>query len=80
MIVPANHVYADPEVLIRLHGLSKQGISIGDDVWIGVNCVVLDEVRVGSGSVIAAGTTGSSDVPPKSIFAGVPGKVIRKRG
>lgn len=79
VIVPANHVFSDPNVPIRLQGLTKQGIVIGDDVWIGANCVILDGCHIGSGSVIAAGTVLSTSVPPRSVVAGVPGRVIKSR-
>ncbi|MGH9962131.1 MAG: acyltransferase, partial [Pyrinomonadaceae bacterium] len=79
VIIPANHVFTDPEVPIRLQGLTKQGIVIGDNVWIGANCVILDGCHIGSGSVIAAGTVLSTSVPPTSVVGGVPGRVIKRR-
>ena len=36
--------------------LTKKGIVIGDDIWIGANCIILDGVRIGDGAVIAAGS------------------------
>lgn len=80
VIIPANHNFDDLGVPIRLQGLSKRGITIEDDVWIGANCVILDGSHIGRGSVIAAGSVVSSSVPPGSIVAGIPGKVIRRRG
>lgn len=64
--------------------LSKMCISnkktiIGDDVWIAANATVKQGVRIGRGAVIGAGSVVLEDVPPYSIFAGVPAREIRKR-
>ncbi len=60
-------------------GVSKGDIVIEDDVWIGQNAIVLSGVHVGQGAVIAAGTVVSKDVPPYSVVAGVPAKIIKYR-
>ena len=52
---------------------------IGDDVWIGVNVVILRGVRIGDGAVIAAGAVVAKDVPENEIWGGVPARFIRKR-
>ncbi|RYE17040.1 MAG: acyltransferase, partial [Sphingobacteriales bacterium] len=57
----------------------KKFIIIEDDCWIGTNSVVLAGVTVGRGSVIAAGSVVTKDVPPYSVVAGVPAKIIKKR-
>ncbi len=54
-------------------------IHIKDDVWIGINSVVMTGVTVGCGSIIAAGSTVTKDVLPNSIVGGVPAKLIRNR-
>jgi acetyltransferase-like isoleucine patch superfamily enzyme len=56
----------------------SRALFIEDDVWIGFNSVVLKGVRVGKGSIIAAGSVVTKDVPPFSIVAGNPAQVIRK--
>lgn len=53
--------------------------TIGNDVWIGANVVVLSSVTVGDGAVLAAGSVVTSDVPPYAIVGGAPAKVIRQR-
>lgn len=52
-------------------------ITIGDDVWIGAGALILPGVTVGHGSIIAAGAVVSKNVPPLSIVAGVPARVIK---
>lgn len=52
---------------------------VGNDVWIGSNVVILGGVTIGHGSIVAAGSVVNKDVPPYSIVAGVPAKIIRYR-
>lgn len=52
---------------------------IEDDVWLGYGAIVLTGVTVGRGCVVAAGSVVTRDIPPYSIAAGVPAKVIGKR-
>jgi acetyltransferase-like isoleucine patch superfamily enzyme len=69
-----------PEALhIDGHPNSKGDIIIGNDVWIGLNAIILSGVTVGNGAVIGAGAIVVKDVPPYSIAAGNPAKIIRYR-
>lgn len=52
-------------------------VKIGNHVWIGARAMVLKGVNVGDGAVIAAGAIVTSDVPPHTLVAGVPAKVIK---
>lgn len=79
-IFAANHRIDRTDVSIRKQGMySKGGIVIENDVWIGTHCVILDGVKIGRGSVIAAGAVVTRDVLPYSIIAGVPGRCIGNR-
>jgi acetyltransferase-like isoleucine patch superfamily enzyme len=75
-----NHNFDDINRLIREQGVHRQGITIEDDCWLGSGCSILDGVTVGYGSVIAAGSVVTKSVPPLSVVAGVPGRIIRTRG
>ena len=64
---------------MNLQPLTRRGIGIGEDVWIGSGCAILDGVRIGGGSVIGAGSVVTKDVEPYSIAFGVPAKVVGSR-
>lgn len=57
----------------------ENNIIIGHDVWIGHGVIVLGNVTIGNGAIIAAGSVVTKDVPAYTIVAGVPAKEIRKR-
>ena len=54
-------------------------ITIGNDVWIGANALIMDNIKVGDGAIIAAGAVVTKDVEPYSVVAGVPAKKIKQR-
>ena len=56
-----------------------EGIIVGDDVWIGWRATVLDGVTIGRGAVVAACAVVTKSVPPYSIVAGVPARIIGVR-
>ncbi|GGW77084.1 acetyltransferase-like isoleucine patch superfamily enzyme [Streptomyces albaduncus] len=51
---------------------------IEDDVWIGAGAVILPGVTVGRGSVVGAGSVVTADVPPMTVVAGTPARVLRQ--
>lgn len=57
----------------------KRGITIGNDVWIGLNAVILYGVTIGNGATIAAGSVVTKDVPAYTVVGGVPAKVISRK-
>lgn len=59
-------------------GLNEK-IIIEDDVWIGIGSIIMGGVKIGQGSIIAAGSVVTKNVDPFSIYAGVPAKKIRNR-
>ena len=54
-------------------------ITIGNDVWIGYEAVILSGVTIGDGAIIGARAVVTRDIPPYTIAAGVPAKPIRRR-
>lgn len=58
---------------------SKGPIIVEDDVWIGMDAMILSGVRIGQGAVVAARSVVSTDVPPYAIVAGNPARVVKWR-
>lgn len=76
---PENHNYDDLNVSIRHQGVSRKGIKIGKNCWIGSKVTVLDGVQIGDGCIIAAGSVVTQSFPENSIIAGVPAKILKNR-
>jgi acetyltransferase-like isoleucine patch superfamily enzyme len=74
-----NHQFSDHQSLIKDQGITRQGIVIEDNCWLGHGVTVLDGVTIGKGSVIGAGAVVSKDIPPFSVAVGVPARVIKHR-
>ncbi|RMF98059.1 MAG: acyltransferase [Candidatus Schekmanbacteria bacterium] len=77
-IFSSNHG-TDTGVAMNVQDFKEKDIVIGNDVWIGANCVILSGVTIGDGAVIAAGAVVTKDIPPYTIAGGVPAKVIKQR-
>ncbi len=77
-VTALNHNYTDSNKRIDEQGISTNAVSIEDDVWIGANAVILPGVTIGNHCVVAAGAVVTKDVPPHSLVAGVPAKVIKQ--
>jgi acetyltransferase-like isoleucine patch superfamily enzyme len=79
-LLAEDHEFGRADVPIKDQGVTRKGIVIEDDVWIGNRVIVLDGVRVGKGSVIGAGAVVTRDVPSNCVVAGNPAKMIGRRG
>ena len=77
-VTALNHNFDDTEKRIDEQGVSTNPVTIEDDVWVGANAVILPGVTIGNHCVVAAGAVVTKDVPPHSLVAGVPAKVIKK--
>ena len=79
-MVTSNHGIEGRVPITQQPWVSKKGkISIGDNVWIGANSVILPDITIGEGAVVAAGAIVTKDVPPFAIVAGIPAKIIKYR-
>lgn len=79
VIIPANHRFEDTSKTIREQGLTKSGIKIENDVWIGSACIILDGVTVGTGCVLGAGAVVHKSLPAGSVAVGSPARPISNR-
>ncbi|CAG8961482.1 hypothetical protein HYFRA_00013934 [Hymenoscyphus fraxineus] len=82
MFGPSVSIYAathETEVQSRRDNIEfAKEVTIGNDCWIGGNVVILAGVSIGEGCTIAAGAVVTKSVPPYSVAAGVPARVIKK--
>jgi acetyltransferase-like isoleucine patch superfamily enzyme len=78
-ISDASHRFDDPELPVPWQGFSSKGPTrIGDNVWCGANVVITSGVTVGERTVIGANSVVVRDLPPRSIAAGAPARVLRR--
>ncbi len=74
-----NHNFERTDLPMKEQGVTRSHITIEDDCWIAANAVILAGVTIGQGTIVAAGSIVTKDVPAHSIVAGNPAKVIRSR-
>ncbi len=78
-VTDASHRFDDPALPVPWQGFTSKGPTrIGDNVWCGAHVVVTSGVTIGERSVIGANSVVNRDVPPFSIAAGAPAKVLRQ--
>ena len=77
-VTALNHIFEDSDKRIDEQGVSTSAVIIEDDIWVGANAVILPGVTIGHHSVVAAGAVVTKDVPPHSLVAGVPAKIIKQ--
>jgi acetyltransferase-like isoleucine patch superfamily enzyme len=79
VIVTSSHIFSRTDMPIRLQGLTKFGVTIKDDVWIGANSTILDNVIISEHNIIAAGAVVNRSTQPGDIIGGVPGIILKNR-
>ena len=78
-VTDAAHRFDDAEKPVTWQGFTSKGPTrIGDNCWFGANCVVTSGVTIGERCVIGANSVVTKDLPPRTIAAGAPAKVIRE--
>ena len=78
-IYAENHNSSNTTIPMKDQGVTVQFVTIEDDCWIASNSIILAGVTIGKGSVVAAGSVVTKDVPPYSVVAGAPATVIKSR-
>lgn len=79
IIDPGEHFRDKLDVPMLNQGGRFDGVTIGDDVWLGAGAIVLNGAHIGKGSIIGAGSIVNKSIPPYVVAVGCPAKVIKKR-
>jgi len=76
-VTALNHNFSNTDKRIDEQGVSTTPVTLGDDIWVGANAVILPGVTIGNHAVVAAGAVVTKDVPPYTLVGGVPAKIIK---
>jgi acetyltransferase-like isoleucine patch superfamily enzyme len=79
MVIDFDHNVAEVERPIRLQGIYKRDVRVGNNVWIGFGAQILRGVSVGDNAIVGAGAVVTKNVPANAVVAGVPARLIRMR-
>lgn len=75
----SSHKFDNTDIPILLQGLKYGGVIIEDDVWLGMNSVIMPGITVGSGAIVGANSVVTRNVPPFAIVGGNPARVLKFR-
>jgi acetyltransferase-like isoleucine patch superfamily enzyme len=79
MFIDFDHGIVEVERPIRLQGVYKRDVEVGNNVWIGYGACILRGVSVGDNSVIGTNAVVTKDVPANAVVGGIPARIIRMR-
>jgi acetyltransferase-like isoleucine patch superfamily enzyme len=79
MFIDFDHGVVEVERPIRLQGIYKRNVEVGNNVWIGYGACILRGVRVGDNSIIGTNAVVTKDVPANAVVGGIPARIIRMR-
>src|SRR4051794_22839980 len=79
MMIDFDHGMVEVDRPIRLQGIYKRDVRVGNNVWIGYGACILRGVAVGDNAVIGTSAVVTKDVPANAVVAGVPARIIRMR-
>lgn len=75
-----DHSFSDLNIPMIRQKITTKPVKIEDDVWIGFGVAITKGVTISRGSVVGANSVVTHDIPPYAIAAGVPARIIKKRG
>ena len=79
MLIDFDHGVVDVERPIRLQGIYKRDVRVGNNVWIGYGACILRGVTIGDNAIVGTSAVVTRDVPANAVVAGIPARVIRMR-
>jgi acetyltransferase-like isoleucine patch superfamily enzyme len=79
MFIDFDHGMVEVERPIRLQGIYKRDVEVGNNVWIGYGACILRGVSIGDNSVIGTNAVVTKDVPANAVVGGIPARIIRMR-
>jgi acetyltransferase-like isoleucine patch superfamily enzyme len=79
MLIDFDHGMVEVERPVRLQGIYKRDVHVGNNVWIGYGACILRGVIVGDNAVIGTNAVVTKDVPANAVVGGVPARIIRMR-
>jgi acetyltransferase-like isoleucine patch superfamily enzyme len=79
MLIDFDHGMVEVDRPIRLQGIYKRDVRVGNNVWIGYGACILRGVTVGDNAVIGTNAVVTRDVPANAVVAGVPARILRMR-
>lgn len=79
MMITQNHDYDDGEAIPYGNKYHLKTIIIGDNVWLGNRVLLVGNINIGEGAIVAAGSVVVKDIPPLAIVGGNPAKIIKYR-
>jgi acetyltransferase-like isoleucine patch superfamily enzyme len=79
MLIDFDHGVVEVDRPIRLQGIYKRDVRVGNNVWIGYGACILRGVTIGDNAIIGTSAVVTKDVPANAVVAGVPAKLVRMR-
>ena len=79
MLIDFDHGVVEADRPVRLQGIYKRDVRVGNNVWVGYGACILRGVTVGDNAIIGTSAVVTKDVPANAVVAGVPARVIRMR-
>ena len=76
IIIASNHKFDDPNVLVK-DAITKQGVQLGENIWLGARVTVLDGVQIANDTVIGACSLVTKPLTESGVYVGVPAKKIK---
>jgi len=79
MLIDFDHGVVEVERPIRLQGIYKRDVEVGNNCWIGYGACILRGVTVGDNCIVGSNSVVTKDVPDDTVVAGMPARPLRKR-